>query len=64
MSKKRVLIDSDPATVERNRDVDDGLAILLLLASPDIHVEGITINFGNVGADTGFTVAKNLLTLN
>lgn len=63
MSKKRVLIDSDPATGERNRDVDDGLAILLMLASPNIHLEGITINFGNVGADTGFAVAQNLLKL-
>jgi purine nucleosidase len=63
MTKKRVLIDSDPATGVPNRDVDDGLAFLVLLASPDIQVEGITINFGNVGADAGFDVAKNLLNL-
>lgn len=63
MTKKRVLIDSDPATGERNRDVDDGLALLLLLASPNIKVEGITINFGNVSSDVGFAVAKNLLEL-
>jgi purine nucleosidase len=63
MTKKRVLIDSDPATGVPNRDVDDGLAFLVLLASPEIQVEGITINFGNVDADTGFDVAKNLLGL-
>jgi len=61
--KKRVLIDSDPATGERNRDVDDGLAFLVMLASPNIQVEGITINFGNVGAEVGFSVAKKLLSL-
>jgi purine nucleosidase len=63
MTKKRVLIDSDPATGVPNRDVDDGLAFLVLLASPDLQVEGITINFGNVDADTGFDVAKNLMSL-
>ena len=63
MGLKRLLIDSDPATGHPNRDVDDGLAILFLLASPEIQVEGITINFGNVGARKGFTVARNLLDL-
>ncbi len=60
---KRVVIDSDPATGVRNRDVDDGLAFLVLLASPNIQVEGITITFGNVGADTGIEVAHKLLNL-
>jgi inosine-uridine nucleoside N-ribohydrolase len=63
MLTKQVLIDSDPATGEPNRDVDDGLAFLLLLASTDIQVRGITINFGNVSADRGYQVAKNLLDL-
>ena len=36
MMEKQVLIDSDPATGERNRDVDDGLAFLVLLASPNV----------------------------
>ena len=52
MAQKRVIIDSDPATGVPNRDVDDGLAFLLMLAAPEIRVEGITINFGNVGALT------------
>ena len=63
MLAKQVLIDSDPATGERNRDVDDGLAFLVLLASPNIKVRGITINFGNVGADIGYDVAKNLIAM-
>ena len=61
MTKKRVLIDADPATGIKFRDVDDGLAFLLLMASPQIHVEGITINFGNVKAPVGFAVAKKVL---
>ena len=61
MTEKRVLIDADPATGIKFRDVDDGLAFLLLMASPQIHVEGITINFGNVKAPVGFAVAKKVL---
>lgn len=61
MPNKRVLIDCDPATGVRFRDVDDGLAIILLLNSPGIVVEGITVNFGNVKAPMGLTVANKLL---
>jgi purine nucleosidase len=61
MTVKRVLIDADPATGIKFRDVDDGLAFLLLMSSPEIHVEGITINFGNVKAPVGFDVAKKVL---
>ncbi|MEI6622794.1 MAG: nucleoside hydrolase [Actinomycetes bacterium] len=57
----RVLVDCDPATGIRNRDVDDGLALLMLLAAPNVVVEGITVCFGNVKADVGFGVATDLL---
>ena len=63
MKANQVIIDSDPATGEHNRDVDDGLAFLFLLASSNIEVRGITINFGNVSADTGYAVADKLLHL-
>jgi len=59
--KKRVILDTDPALGIKNRDVDDGLAILLLLASPEVQLEGITINFGNVKAALGVTCAKKTL---
>jgi purine nucleosidase len=59
--EKRVLIDADPATGIKFRDVDDGLAFLMLMSSPGIHVEGITINFGNVKAPVGHAVAKKVL---
>jgi len=56
-----VIIDTDPATGVRFRDVDDGLAILFLLASPGISLEGVTINFGNVPSHTGLRVAGEVL---
>jgi len=59
--KKRVWLDADPAIGVRYRDLDDGLAILLLLASPEVSLEGISINFGNVKADLGYKVAREVL---
>jgi inosine-uridine nucleoside N-ribohydrolase len=40
----RLLIDTDPG-------IDDALAILLALSSPDVLVEAITTVAGNVGVD-------------
>ena len=61
MNKKRVILDTDPAMGIRNRDLDDGLAIMLLLASPETQLEGITINFGNVKAALGVKCAHEVL---
>jgi purine nucleosidase len=61
METKRVILDTDPAMGIRFRDLDDGLAILLLLASPETRLEGVTINFGNVGAALGYQVANEVL---
>ena len=61
MEAKRLILDTDPAMGVRFRDLDDGLAMLLLLASPETRLEGITINFGNVGASRGFQAANEVL---
>ncbi|MGY5857814.1 MAG: nucleoside hydrolase [Candidatus Thorarchaeota archaeon] len=61
--RKKVIIDTDPAIGVPKRDIDDGLAILLLLASPEVKLKGITISSGNVPAERGFQVAKDLLEL-
>ena len=61
MNTERVILDTDPAIGVKFRDLDDGLAILFLLASPEVHLEGLTINFGNVGADRGFKAAREVL---
>lgn len=53
MVKKRIIMDVDPG-------IDDSLAILLALRSPDIKIEGFTVVSGNVDAVQG---SKNLLFL-
>ena len=40
--KTRIIIDTDPG-------VDDALAILLALASPEIQLEALTTVHGNIG---------------
>jgi purine nucleosidase len=47
---KRILIDTDPG-------IDDSLAILLALASPEISVEGISVVHGNCSADQAYANA-------
>ena len=48
MSKQSVIVDADAATGYAFRDVDDGLAILYLLARPlEFAVLGITAVYGN-----------------
>ena len=61
MNRERVILDTDPAIGVKFRDLDDGLAILFLLASPEVHLEGLTINFGNVDADRGLEAAREVL---
>jgi len=58
---KRLLIDTDPNIHVRGKDIDDALAILFCIASPEVKVEGITVNFGNVKAPVGSQAAKDIL---
>jgi len=51
MAPKRIIIDTDPG-------VDDALAFLLALASPEIQLEALTITQGNVSVESG---ARNAL---
>ena len=53
---KRILIDTDPG-------IDDSLAILLALASPQIKVEGITTIHGNCSVDQATINALSILEL-
>ena len=50
---QRILIDTDPG-------VDDALAILLAMRSPELHVEGITTVCGNISVTQA---TQNLLTI-
>lgn len=54
MEKRKVIIDCDPG-------IDDSLAIMLALKSPEIEVIGITIVCGNSPVEMGFGNAKKVL---
>ncbi|NOY99491.1 MAG: nucleoside hydrolase [Chloroflexi bacterium] len=56
MTPKRIIIDTDPG-------IDDALAILLALASPEVQVDGLTIVHGNCSADQGTVNALSVLEL-
>ena len=53
---KRILIDTDPG-------IDDSLAILLALASPEVQIEGITTIHGNCSVDQATVNALSILEL-
>jgi len=56
MNPKRIIIDTDPG-------IDDSLAILLALASPEIQLEGLTVVHGNCSAEQGTINALSVLDL-
>jgi purine nucleosidase len=56
MNPKRVLFDTDPG-------IDDSLAILLALASPELKVEGVSVVHGNCSVDQALTNALSILEL-
>jgi inosine-uridine nucleoside N-ribohydrolase len=49
-----LLIDTDPG-------IDDALAILLALASPEAHIEAVTVVAGNVAVDLAAANARRIL---
>lgn len=57
----RVIFDCDPGNGVPATDIDDGLALGLLLAAPQIQVEAVTIVSGNTHRDVGYDVARTML---
>jgi len=56
-----LLVDADPSLAAFGLDVDDDLALLLLLGSPEVELLGVTTVFGNsVGALTHLSAKKTL----
>ena len=55
-----IIIDTDPGLGEPGSDIDDGLAIALALASPEVEVLGLTVVNGNVDSAVGVDVARRL----
>lgn len=56
MAAKRVILDTDPG-------IDDALAILLALASPEVQVEAVTVTHGNCPTGQGVINALRVLEL-
>ncbi len=56
MPPKRILFDTDPG-------IDDSLAILLALASPELRIEGISVVHGNCSVDQALANALGVLEL-
>ena len=56
MNPKRIIIDTDPG-------IDDSLAILLALASPEVQLEGLTVVHGNSSTEQGTINALSILEL-
>ena len=56
MTMQKIIIDTDPG-------IDDALAILLALASPEVKVEGLTIVHGNCSLQQGTKNALSILEL-
>src|SRR5512142_760047 len=56
MPPKRILIDTDPG-------IDDSLAILLALASPELKLEGLSVVHGNCSVDNALANALGVLQL-
>ncbi len=54
MNAHKVVIDTDPG-------VDDAMATLMALASPELDVIGLTTIFGNVATTTATANALTLL---
>lgn len=67
MPRLPFIIDTDPALGiwrdGRPRDVDDGLAIIESLHSPELEVLGVTVTYGNAALDDALRVARDLVRL-
>lgn len=57
----RVLLDTDPGLGRTFADVDDGLALFLMLSNPKFEIEGITTIFGNTAVKIGYPLMKKYL---
>jgi len=58
---RKVVVDTDPCLLTFGLDVDDDLALLFLLASPEVEVIGVTTTYGNSLGSLTYRDAKGLL---
>ncbi|MCM3877034.1 MAG: nucleoside hydrolase [Thermoanaerobaculia bacterium] len=61
MTTRGLLVDADPSLETAGLDVDDDLALLFLLGSPEVALRGVTTVFGNSwGALTHLSARRTL----
>lgn len=60
----RVVLDADPGNSQAGADIDDGLALALLLKTPETDLQAVTVVGGNVGVDEGVLTTLGLLSVN
>lgn len=58
---RRILLDTDLAMGAPGSDIDDGFALALALADPELNVEMVTTVTGNTDVDTATRLARELL---
>jgi inosine-uridine nucleoside N-ribohydrolase len=56
-----VWIDTDPAVGVKDRDVDDGLALLQAFHSPELDVRGVSIVFGNTSLHRAWPIGLTIV---
>ncbi len=56
-----VWIDTDPAVGEKDRDVDDGLALVQAFHSPELALRGVSVVFGNAPLAAAVPIAGALV---
>jgi inosine-uridine nucleoside N-ribohydrolase len=56
-----VWIDTDPAAGLKDRDVDDGLALVQAFHSPELAIRGVSVVFGNASLEEGLPIATTLV---
>lgn len=57
-----VWIDADPSVGEKDRDVDDGLALIQAFNSPELDIKGISVVFGNTDLQKAIPIANFAVT--
>ncbi|SUB75155.1 nucleoside hydrolase [Peptoniphilus indolicus] len=58
---KKVIFDCDNTMGIKNRDIDDGLALLYLINNLDVELKGVTCTYGNDRLDKVFTQTVKLI---
>lgn len=55
-----VWLDTDPAVGEKDRDVDDGLALVQAFNSPELAIRGVSVVFGNAPLTAAVPITREL----